>query len=143
VAALTSWSAYSLAASTLIALWLMESAFNAAPLHASLPAITAAEPVVGILLGVLVFADVIRISPAMIALQAAGIVALIAGVILVARAPVLSSLRPSLPHRDHGPAAERDGQRARAAGPNGPRGPLPGQDGHPSQPAPRPEREEV
>jgi drug/metabolite transporter (DMT)-like permease len=94
IAVLITWPAYSLAAASLLALWLMESAFNAAPLHASLPAITAAEPVVGILLGVVVFGDVIRISPGTIALQAAGIVALIAGVILVARAPALSSLRP-------------------------------------------------
>lgn len=93
LAALAGWPAYGLAVSTLVALWLMESAFNAAPLHASLPAITAAEPVVGILLGVLVFGDVIRISPAMVALQAAGVAALVGGVILVARAPVLSSLR--------------------------------------------------
>lgn len=129
IAALTSWGAYSLAESTLIALWLMECAFNAAPLHASLPAITAAEPVVGILLGVLVFADVIRISPALIALQAAGIVALVGGVILVARAPVLSSLRPALPHREHGPGP--------GPGPDDKRG------GARSQTAPRPEREEV
>jgi drug/metabolite transporter (DMT)-like permease len=94
VAALTSWPSYSLAAASLIAVWLMESAFNAAPLHASLPAITAGEPVVGILLGVIVFGDVIRISPGLIALQAAGIVTLVAGVVLVARAPVLSGLRP-------------------------------------------------
>lgn len=94
-AVLVTWPAYSLAAASLIALWLMESAFNAAPLHASLPGITAAEPVVGILLGVLVFGDVIRITPGLIALQAAGIVMLVAGVVLVARAPVLSSLRPA------------------------------------------------
>jgi drug/metabolite transporter (DMT)-like permease len=99
LAVLTSWPAYCLAAASLVALWLMESSFNAAPLHASLPAITAAEPVVGILLGVVVFGDVIRISPALIALQAAAFLALIAGVILVARAPVLSSLRPARPGR--------------------------------------------
>jgi drug/metabolite transporter (DMT)-like permease len=108
LAAATTWPAYCLAAASLVALWLMESSFNAAPLHASLPAITAAEPVVGILLGVVVFGDVIRISPGLIALQAAGILALVAGVILVARAPVLSSLRPgrSSPGKrpDDGPA---------------------------------------
>ena len=64
--------------------WLMESAFSAAPLHASLPAITAAEPVSGMLLGVVVF------------LQGAGLAALILGVILVDRAPVLRRLgRPA------------------------------------------------
>jgi drug/metabolite transporter (DMT)-like permease len=97
LAVLSTWPAYCLAAATLLALWLMESAFNAAPLHASLPSITAAEPVVGILLGVVVFDDEIRISPGVLALQAAGILALIAGVILVARAPALSSLRPVRP----------------------------------------------
>jgi drug/metabolite transporter (DMT)-like permease len=93
VAVLTSWTPYSLAAAALLALWLMESSFTAAPLHASLPGITAGEPVVGILLGVVVFGDVIRITPPQIALQAAGIVALVAGVILVARAPALSDIR--------------------------------------------------
>lgn len=98
-ALLTSWPAYSLIAASILAMWLMESSFNAAPLNASLPAITAAEPVAGISLGVVVFGDVIRVSPGMIALQGAGMVALITGVILVARAPVLSSLRPAaLPH---------------------------------------------
>ena len=101
VAVLTSWPVYCLVAASVLGLWLMESSFNAAPLNASLPAITAAEPVAGIALGVVVFGDVIRISPAMLALQSAGIAALIIGVILVARAPVLSSLRvahPTLPH---------------------------------------------
>jgi drug/metabolite transporter (DMT)-like permease len=94
VAVLTSWPTYCLVATSLVALWLMQSSFNAAPLHASLPAITAAEPVAGILLGVVVFGDVIHISPGLIALQAVGLVALVTGVILVARAPALSSLRP-------------------------------------------------
>ena len=87
LAVLTSWPAYCLVATSLVALWLMERLFNAAPLHASLPAITAAEPVAGILLGVVVFGDVIHISPGLIALQAVGLVALVTGVILVARPP--------------------------------------------------------
>jgi drug/metabolite transporter (DMT)-like permease len=100
VAVLTSWPVWSLVAASILGLWLMESSFNAAPLNASLPAMTAAEPVAGIALGVVVFGDVIRISPAMLALQSAGIAALVIGVILVARAPVFSSLRvarPTLP----------------------------------------------
>ena len=97
LAAATSWPAYCLVAASLLGLWLMECSFNAAPLHASLPAITAAEPLAGILLGVVIFGDVVHITPALIALQATGIVALVAGVILVARAPVLSNLRPKRP----------------------------------------------
>jgi len=92
IAVLTDWPLYCLVVASLAGFWLMESSFNAAPLHASLPAITAAEPVAGILLGIVVFGDVVHLSPGMLALQAAGIVALVAGVILVARAPVLSRL---------------------------------------------------
>jgi drug/metabolite transporter (DMT)-like permease len=93
-ALLTSWPGYSLIGASLVGLWLMECAFNAAPLHASLPAISAAEPAAGILLGILVFGDAIRTSPAMIAVQAAGLVALVLGVVVVARAPALTVLRP-------------------------------------------------
>ena len=93
---LTDWPGYTLAVASLAGFWLMESAFNAAPLHASLPAITAAEPAAGMLLGVVVFGDVIHVSPGMLALQAAGLTAMVLGVILVARAPVLSRLgRPA------------------------------------------------
>ena len=106
IALLTGWPGYALAAASLAGFWLMESAFNAAPLHASLPAITAAEPVAGMLLGVVVFGDVIHLSPGMLVLQGGGLAALVLGVILVARAPVLSRLgRPVTPRlvRQPGP----------------------------------------
>ncbi len=90
---LSSWPAYSLIAVGVIALWLMQSAFNSAPLRASLPGITAAEPVAGIALGVVAFREKVPASPLLIALQVAGLLALVGGVILVARAPALAGLR--------------------------------------------------
>jgi drug/metabolite transporter (DMT)-like permease len=108
---LTNWAPYCLVAAALIANWLMQNAFNAAPLNASLPAITASEPLAGILLGVVVFGDVIEISPGILAVQAAGIVALVLGVIMVARAPVLSHLRHGSSRSGHAePAAPLDGE---------------------------------
>jgi hypothetical protein len=105
---LAGWLGYALVLASLAGFWLMESAFSAAPLHASLPAITAAEPVAGMLLGVVVFGDVIHVSPGMLALQAAGLAALVAGVILVARAPVLSRLsRPPSLRRAPAVASQR------------------------------------
>jgi drug/metabolite transporter (DMT)-like permease len=93
------WPGYATVVASVIGLWLMQNAFSAAPLHASLPAVTAAEPAAGIVLGVVVFGDVIHISPLLVAVQLAGIVALVAGVILVARAPVFARLRlRELPH---------------------------------------------
>jgi drug/metabolite transporter (DMT)-like permease len=93
-ALLVTWPAYSVVAASIVGVWLTQSAFSAAALHASLPGISAAEPVAGILLGVLVFGDSIRTSPGMIALQAAGLALLISGVVLVARAPALAQLNP-------------------------------------------------
>jgi drug/metabolite transporter (DMT)-like permease len=71
----------------------MQNAFSAAPLHVSLPPMTAMEPVWASVLGIVVFQEKVPVSPILIALQVAGIVALVAGVVLVARAPALSSLR--------------------------------------------------
>jgi len=97
---LTNWPGYAAICTAAIGLWLVQSAFSAGPLHASLPAVTAAEPLAGITLGVLVFGDVVHVTPWLLALQAAGVAAMVGGTILVARAPtfVKLSLRPA----DHG-----------------------------------------
>ena len=108
---LTSWLGYTLIAVSLIALWLMESAFNAGPLHISLPGITAAEPISGIMLGVVVFRDSVDISAGAIALEASGLAALLVGVIMVSRSPALARLRrihlapPASPDPDLQPGA--------------------------------------
>jgi drug/metabolite transporter (DMT)-like permease len=117
---LTTWAPYALVGAGATGIWLMQSAFNAGPLHVSLPAISAGEPVVGILLGVLVFGDRIQVSPGMLAIQAGGLAALVVGVIMVGRAPALTQLRSltptGLPRGLHGrqpaPAGEDASQHA-------------------------------
>ena len=53
----------------------------------------------GIILGVVVFGDEVHITPLLVALQLVGVLALVVGVILVARAPVFRDLRlRELPH---------------------------------------------
>jgi drug/metabolite transporter (DMT)-like permease len=94
----STWAPYALVGAGAIGIWLMQSAFNAGPLQVSLPAIAAGEPLVGILLGVVVFGDRIQVSEGMLAVQAAGIAALVVGVIMVGRAPALSQLRSWTPH---------------------------------------------
>src|SRR6185437_13446825 len=89
----TTWPPYCLLGAGIAGLWLMQNAFSAGPLHASLPAIAAGEPVAGILLGIVVFGDRIQISPGLLAIEAGGIAALIIGVVTVARAPAFSGLR--------------------------------------------------
>ena len=96
---LLTWPGYATIGASIIALWLVQNAFNAAPLHASLPAVTAAEPTAGIVLGVVVFGDRVHVAPWLVALQIGGLVAMVVGVILVARAPVFRDLRlRELPH---------------------------------------------
>jgi drug/metabolite transporter (DMT)-like permease len=134
----TTWAPYALVGAGAIGIWLMQSAFSAGPLQHSLPAIAAGEPLVGMLLGVLVFGDRIQISTGELALQAAGVAALVAGVIMVGRAPALSQLRawtpaglthitdslpslpnlPSLPGRGHGGRHERHNGHAPSAEPS-------------------------
>jgi drug/metabolite transporter (DMT)-like permease len=87
------WAPYALVGAGVIGIWLMQSAFSAGPLQFSLPAISAGEPLVGILLGVLVFGDRIQLTPGLLAIQAGGVAALIVGVVMVGRAPALSQLR--------------------------------------------------
>lgn len=98
---LTTWAPYALVGAGAIGLWLMQSAFSTGPLQYSLPAISAGEPLIGILLGVIIFGDRIQVTPGALAMQAAGIAAMIAGVVLVARAPALSGLHVPHPHVPH------------------------------------------
>jgi hypothetical protein len=120
----TAWAPYALVGAGAIGIWLMQSAFSAGPIQLSLPAISAGEPLVGIMLGIVVFGDRIQVAPVQLAIKAGGIAALVAGVILVARAPALSQLRtwsppgtlalpsiphPTLPSRSHrGPSGNDD-----------------------------------
>jgi drug/metabolite transporter (DMT)-like permease len=123
---LTTWPGYATVAAAIVGWYLMQSAFSVAPLHASLPAITAAEPLSGMALGVVVFGDVVHVSPWLLALQAAGVAAMVGGVILVARAPVFRTLNlRELPHtaldRLQRPQDISDGQRdaAQVSSPDG------------------------
>jgi hypothetical protein len=131
-ALLTNWAPYCVVAAGFVGLWLMQSAFNVGPLHASLPAVTAAEPVAGILLGIVVFGDGILVSPGMLALRAAGMLALVIGVIMVARAPALSNLRkiPAVHHvlppsQDHELSVPQVGADAPGVAGMPPAGPIP------------------
>ena len=137
----TNWAPYCLLGAGIVGLWLMQNAFSAGPLHASLPTIAAGEPVAGIALGIVVFGDRIQVSPGMLAIEAGGIAALIVGVVAVARSSAFTSLRKITEvitpahhqqHPPHAPAAARSrpGQTkdAPARGPQRP-APQPGRRG--------------
>jgi hypothetical protein len=144
----TAWPLYALVGTGIVGLWLMQNAFSAGPLHDSLPAIAAGEPVAGIVLGIVVFGDRIQISPGPLAIEAGGIATLIVGVVAVARSSAFGGLRKITdvitPHgSSEGSAGRHDGPAPRHDGP-APRhdGPAPRHDGPPSRRQARAHRRE-
>ena len=88
--ALASWPPYVLVGVAVVALLLNQSAFEAAPLDASLPATTVAEPLAGIAFGVGVYGEHLSLQWPLLAVEVAGVAAMIAGVVLVARSPIVT-----------------------------------------------------
>ena len=119
----TAWPPYCLLGAGIVGLWLMQNAFSAGPLHDSLPAIAAGEPVAGIVLGIVVFGDRIQISPGALAIEAGGIATLIVGVVAVARSSAFGGLRKITdvitPHSgtSEGSAGRHQGPAGRHKGP--------------------------
>lgn len=90
VGLLTSWPPWVLLGVAVVALLLNQSAFEAAPLDASLPATTVAEPLTGIAFGVGVYGEHLTLAGPLLAVELAGVAAMVAGVILVARSPIVT-----------------------------------------------------
>ncbi|WP_199823336.1 DMT family transporter [Streptomyces sp. NRRL WC-3742] len=88
-AVLRSWQPYAVIAAGVVGLLLVQSAFEAAPLRMSLPALTAAQPLSGIACAVGFLGDRLRVTPAALAWQTVGLIAIITGVVLLGRHPAL------------------------------------------------------
>ncbi len=99
------WQPYAVVALGLTGLLLVQSAFETAPLRSSLPSLTAAQPLAGILCGIGFLGDRVRLTPGALAWQAAGLAAIVVGVVLLGR-------HPALPE---GPCATRSPKRTETA----------------------------
>ncbi|PNE41561.1 MULTISPECIES: DMT family transporter [Streptomyces] len=88
-ALLTSWHPYAIVVLGVLALVMVQSAFESAPLRMSLPALTAAQPLAGIACGVGFLGDQLRVTPGALAFQAAGIAAVVAGIVLIGSHPAM------------------------------------------------------
>lgn len=80
-----------------IGILLAQNAFKAARLDYSLPPITAAEPIVGIAIGIAVLGDKVSLSVLGLAVEFSCLAAMVVAVILIGRSPGLAacSLRPA------------------------------------------------
>lgn len=97
-ALLLGWQPYVVVAIGLIGQVLVQSAFEAAPLRMSLPALTAAEPLAGIACGVGFLGDRLRLSDGAIAWEVLGLMGIVAGVVLLGRHPAMPCAK-SVPSR--------------------------------------------
>lgn len=88
-AALRGWEAYTVAAIGVVGLILVQSAFEAAPLKMSLPALTAAQPLAGIACGVGFLGDRLRVTTGAMAWEGVGLLCIVLGVVVIGRHPAM------------------------------------------------------
>jgi drug/metabolite transporter (DMT)-like permease len=86
---LTTWQPYGVLLLGVTGLLLVQSAFETAPLRMSLPALTAAQPLAGIVCGVGFLGDRLRTDAGALAWEAAGLTGIVVGVVLLGMHPAM------------------------------------------------------
>ncbi|MGX5188084.1 DMT family transporter [Streptomyces avermitilis] len=85
----TGWQPYAVLALGVTGLVLVQSAFETAPLRMSLPALTAAQPLAGIVCGVGFLGDQLRTDTGALAWESAGLAAVVLGIVLLGLHPAM------------------------------------------------------
>lgn len=86
---LTGWQPYAVVVLGITGLVLVQSAFETAPLRRSLPALTATQPLAGIVCGIGFLGDRLRTDAAALAWQSGGLTAVVAGIVLLGLHPAM------------------------------------------------------
>lgn len=86
-----SWQPYAVGVLGVTGMLLVQSAFEMAPLRMSLPSLTAAQPLAGIVCGVGFLGDRLRFTPGALAWEAAGLAAIVGGIVLLGLHPCMPS----------------------------------------------------
>ncbi len=102
---LTSWRTWLLLVTALYGLTLVQSAYEAGTLQASLPALNIGEPVVGVAIGVVALGEHISTGGIVVLWEVLGAVATAYGTYLLARSPLV--LGRAHPDRQRAPTATR------------------------------------
>ncbi|MEV0849047.1 DMT family transporter [Streptomyces sp. NPDC049954] len=90
-ALLSTWEPYVVLVLGVSGLILVQSAFEAGPLRNSLPALSATQPLAGIVCGVGFLGDQLRMDTGALAWQAVGLAAIVLGIVLLGRHPAMPS----------------------------------------------------
>lgn len=78
------WHPYALIALGILVVLLQQSVFRVGSLRQALAAVTAGEPLAGIAFGIVAFGDELRTAPGALAVEAAGVAAMVVGGYIVA-----------------------------------------------------------
>ena len=87
---LLSWEGYACALTALVGMLLLQSAFEAAPLPASYPAVVTTELVIGVALGVLVLGGTLALGTLAITATAVSLLVMIGGICLLTTSPIVT-----------------------------------------------------
>lgn len=99
---MATWQPYVLTLVVVIGETLAQSAYQAGPLAAALPILDTLEPSVAVVIGVTAFGETLNYSVGNLAIEAAGIAAVIAGIVALDRSPVIIAMQEyqTRRHRD-------------------------------------------
>jgi drug/metabolite transporter (DMT)-like permease len=87
---LSNWELYAFAATLLLVVLLVQSAFQSGPIRWSLPALTAANPVASVLLGATLLGEHIRSSPLALAGAGAGLLLVVGGIMALSSSSLIT-----------------------------------------------------
>ena len=90
--ALEGWELWATLVTAVLGLLLVQSAYEAGPLAASMPALDAIEPAIAVVLGIVLFHEEVRTGFALIG-AGAGVAALLLGIALLTTSPVIRCLQ--------------------------------------------------
>ena len=87
----TSWQPYLLAVAGIGGMILAQSAFQAGPLDASLPTLSATDPVLSVVIGVVAFGEAVRRGPAATTLEVVSFTAIVVGIFMLAHTEAVNA----------------------------------------------------
>jgi hypothetical protein len=108
-----SWPPYAMAAAGLIGMFLAQNAFQAGPVTASQSALVIVDPLASIAIGIGLFGDHVQTGGGRLVFEVVALLVLFAGVLSLARSPLVVSVKSEEPDDTHLLGAQR---RARLRG---------------------------
>lgn len=93
------WQPYVLVAAAIVGAMLIQSAYEMAPLPASFPTLVTAEPMTGLIIGVLVLHGTLHVGPGALVAEVAGLLVMVAGVAVLATSSVVTGQLDALQRR--------------------------------------------